>query len=215
MTVLIFTNGNYEEVEFYRDLIYQIEEPYFICADGGGNFARKLGVFPDVLLGDMDSIDKETLEAFRKAKVYEFPKKKDETDTELGIQYAINLAKEKKIKKVILLGAIGNRMDHTLGNIYLLSRFLDLGILGEIINKNNHMFLINKETDLALKPGTLISLLPLGEEVQGINISGFEYGIENGDMTLRNPYGISNVVTETKQKISMKKGIILVNIPNE
>lgn len=214
MNVIIFTNGEYESLEFYRDFLKKINKPYIICADGGANFAKKINIVPDIILGDMDSISKETTAFYQTIKNVKFqghPSKKDETDTQLAIEHAIEIG----ATEVIILGALGSRLDHSLGNIYLLTRFLEVDISGQIINENNTIRLINKNESFEFPVGTVVSLLPIGGDVEEINISGFEYPIVNGRMTMKNPYGISNVTNHEKQEIAFKKGMLLVIIPKD
>lgn len=211
MNALIFTNGHYGDHAFYKEYLKKIKVPYIICADGGANFAKKLGVIPDVILGDMDSINEETLRYYHDVEIRRYPVCKDETDTEL----AINLAIEMGVAEVTIFGALGTRFDHSLGNIYLLTRFLEFEIRGKIIDEKNCIFLIRGKEDLKLPVGTVLSLLPLGEVSDGINIQGFKFPIVNGKMTLGNPYGISNVVILEKQTISVEKGILLVDISRD
>ncbi|KNZ41183.1 thiamine diphosphokinase [Acetobacterium bakii] len=211
MKVLIFTNGRYGDPDFYKDYLKTVPEPYIICVDGGANFTKKIGLFPNVILGDMDSISQETLKFYERVEMKRYPACKDETDTELAISHAIEMDPE----EVILFGALGTRIDHSLGNIYLLTRLLEAGITGKIIDEKNCIFLMCGDMNLELPIGTVISLLPLGGDNEGINIQGFKYPIVNGRMTMKNTYGISNVVALEKQRISVEKGILLVDLPKD
>lgn len=211
MKAIIFTNGEYKNLEFYQNLLEKTNEPYIICADGGANYARKLGITPNVILGDMDSISNETMAFYKDITSIHYPTKKDETDTELAIEHAI----QKGATEVTVLGALGSRLDHSLGNIYLLTRFLDAGVEGKIVNENNSIYLINKNKRFEFPVGIIISLLPIGGDVEGINITGFEYPIVNGRMTMKNPYGISNVTSLEKQRIVLEKGMLLVIVSKD
>lgn len=211
MNVIIFTNGEYKQQKFYQNLLENTNNPYIICADGGANFTRKLGIMPNVILGDMDSISSETTEFYKNIKFCYFPQKKDQTDTELAIDHAI----QNGATEVTILGALGSRMDHSLGNIYLLTRFLDAEVEGKIVNENNSICLINKNKRFEFPIGTVISLLPIGGDVEDINICGFEYPIVHGRMTMNNPYGISNVTNREKQEISFEKGMLLVVVSKD
>lgn len=206
MNVIIFSNGEYRNREFYAHYLKKIEQPYIICADGGANFARELNIIPDIILGDMDSISDETTAFYHDVRWERHPVKKDETDTELAIAHAIEVG----ASEVTILGALGTRLDHSLGNIFLLTRFLDVGIKGKIVNEKNVILLIRETESFEFSIGTVISLLPMGGDVEAINISGFEYPIVNGRMTMRNPYGISNVVVKQKQRIAFEKGMLLI-----
>ncbi|MGL4607802.1 MAG: thiamine diphosphokinase [Eubacteriaceae bacterium] len=210
MIVLIFTNGSYDDLDFYRNYLSKLEDFFCISIDGGGEIVRTLEIVPDILIGDMDSISVETFDFFKNIKRLEFQKEKDETDTALGIRYVLEMAKEKTIEKVIIFGGIGTRIDHTLGNIYLLTQFLKEKIRCEMVNESNQIFLLDKEETLNLEVGTTVSLLPLGEVVTGITIKGFKYPILEGKMGVEdNPYGISNIVKSKPQRIKFDTGRLL------
>jgi len=211
MKVVIFTNGEYQNKDFYEELLNEIKADYLICADGGANYARELDLKPDIIIGDMDSITTETRTFFKATKFKSYPSKKDETDTELAISHAIKIGAD----KVTILGGLGSRMDHSLGNIYLLKRFIDVGIEAEMINEHNRIRLIGKTTTFDLPIGTTVSILAIGGDVEGLTISGFEYPINEDQMTIDRPYGISNVTNKNRQQITFKKGLLLMVIPED
>ncbi|MBK5243617.1 MAG: thiamine diphosphokinase [Eubacteriaceae bacterium] len=211
MKAFIFTNGSYEDPGFYKEYLKKFNTPYIICADGGANFTQKIGLIPNIILGDMDSISKETLKYYENVELRRFPVCKDETDTQLAINHALEIG----ATEIVVFGALGTRLDHSLGNIYLLTRLLKPRIQGMIVDEKNSIFLVQDKKNLDLPIGTIVSLLPLGGDVEGLNIQGFKYPIANGKMTLANPYGISNVVVTEHQTISLEKGILLVDIPKD
>lgn len=211
MKVIIFTNGEYKNKTFYQNYLKEVGADYLICADGGANYARELNLKPDIIIGDMDSITTETSTFFKDLKFESYPSKKDETDTELAISHAIKMRPD----SVTILGGLGSRMDHSLANIYLLKRFMDVGITTEMVNENNRIRLIGKPTTLFLPIGTVVSILPIGGDVEGLTIRGFEYPITEGQMTIDKPYGISNVTNKDIQRIDFKKGILLIVIPKD
>jgi len=211
MKVIIFTNGEYYNKVFYEGYLKEIKADYLICADGGANYARELNLIPDIIIGDMDSITAETRVFFKTIKFESYPSKKDETDTELAITHAIKMGAD----KVIILGGLGSRMDHSLGNIYLLKRFIDVGIEAEMVNEKNRIRMIGKTTTFYFSTGTIVSILPIGGVVEGLTITGFEYPINEGQMTIDKPYGISNVTNDNTQCIAFKEGLLLIVIPED
>ncbi|MDD3306645.1 MAG: thiamine diphosphokinase [Acetobacterium sp.] len=211
MKVIIFTNGEYYNKVFYEGYLKEIKADYLICADGGANYARELNLKPDIIIGDMDSITAETRAFFKTIKFESYPSKKDETDTELAITHAIKMGAD----KVIILGGLGSRMDHSLGNIYLLKRFIDVGIEAEMVNEKNRIRMIGKTTTFYFSTGTIVSILPIGGVVEGLTITGFEYPINEGQMTIDKPYGISNVTNDNTQCIAFKEGLLLIVIPED
>ncbi|WP_373483846.1 thiamine diphosphokinase [Acetobacterium sp.] len=211
MNVIIFTNGEYQNKDFYQKYLKEIKADYLICADGGANYARELNIKPDIIIGDMDSITVETRAFFKETNFLCYPPKKDETDTELAIAHAIKMG----ASKVTILGGLGSRMDHSLGNIYLLKRFMDVGIEAEMVNEKNRIRLIGKTTRFDFPIGTIVSILPIGGDVEGLTITGFEYPINEGQLTIDKPYGISNVTNKNTQHIAFKKGMLLMIIPED
>lgn len=166
-------------------------------------------MIPDYILGDFDSIDKKVLEKYKtqKIKINELKPEKDFTDTE----EAINLAIKLKSSEIVIIGAIGTRIDHVLANINVLKIALDNNIKAKIINEHNEIELINNE--LIIEKNNLykyISIMPLTTQVEGITITGMKYPLENYTLTIGNSLGVSNEQIEKKAKIKIKDGILIV-----
>lgn len=214
MKVIIFSNGAYLDPSFYQNELKKEKDTFIIGVDGGANMLRKLKVLPNLVLGDMDSITNDNLLYYREnpsVKVESYPIIKDETDTELAIMRAIEMDAE----EVILYGGLGNRFDHSLANVYLLSRLMKEGIKARMIDEVNEIILLDQSANFNFKTGTTISLLPLGGKVEEIETKGFLYPILNKTMETETPYGISNVVNLKDQFIKFKKGMLLLIIYRE
>ena len=194
MKAFIISNGQMSNNDFYLNLFKEQRPDYVICADGGANHLKKLGIIPNTIIGDLDSISIKDLEYYKnlEVEIIKYPTKKDETDTQLAIQYATTLP----IKEIVLLGVIGDRIDHSLGNIYLMEDIVLKGLRVSIINENNIVYLINKEIEIYGLIGEVVSLLPYSDKVTGILSEGLEYPLYNKDMIKSNPYGISNVINK-------------------
>ncbi|SLM33064.1 ThiN [Desulfamplus magnetovallimortis] len=195
------------------------EADIVVCADGGAKHLVRLGLFPDILMGDFDSIDKTILENCIKNRVelIQYPTSKDFSDTELSVMWAIDHG----ASEIILTGVTGQRMDHTLSNVFLLKKILKNGIKGYIVDDNNEIYLLSKRCfsyapeiskDICIKgkPGDLLSIIPLSETVTGITLKGLKYPIENACMEMGTSKGISNVFTEKNAMISIKEGSVLI-----
>ncbi|HHT49913.1 MAG TPA: thiamine diphosphokinase [Eubacteriaceae bacterium] len=208
MKAFIISNGQMSNNDFYLNLFKEQRPDYVICADGGANHLKKLGIIPNTIIGDLDSISIKDLEYYKnlEVEIIKYPTKKDETDTQLAIQYATTLP----IKEIVLLGVIGDRIDHSLGNIYLMEDIVLKGLRVSIINENNIVYLINKEIEIYGLIGEVVSLLPYSDKVTGILSEGLEYPLYNKDMIKSNPYGISNVINKKRVKISIQSGLLLV-----
>ena len=166
-------------------------------------------MIPDYILGDFDSIDKKVLEKYKtqKIKINELKPEKDFTDTE----EAINLAIKLKSTEIVIIGAIGTRIDHVLANINVLKIALDNNVKAKIINEHNEIELINNE--LIIEKSNLykyISIMPLTTQVKDITITGMKYPLENYTLTIGNSLGVSNEQIEKTAKIKVKDGILIV-----
>ena len=148
MRAVIFSGGEMGEDTNYVPL----HGDYIICADSGYRYCALLGIKPDILIGDFDS-----LTDYAGENVIRHKKEKDETDTHL----AVKLAFEKGYKKIVIYGALGGREDHALANIYLLKKILDNGADGLIDSGKNKLFVIDKYVKIKRGEAKYISVLPI------------------------------------------------------
>ncbi len=201
----IFVNGEFERSKKTLDLLSEAE--LIVAVDGGLDHLTKLGVTPHIIIGDLDSVDREKLSYFEDIGVgiTKFPEKKDQTDLELALQFVV----ESGFEKIYLLGATGGRIDHFLGNLYLCSnpKFADKEI--KLLSKNNELFVCKQNQQIYGQPGDLISLIPISEQVKGIKTQGLEYPLENEDLNRWEARGISNLMVEETAKIHFQSGVLL------
>ncbi len=202
MTAAIICNGYIADYEFHARLIEGCS--LVICADGGAYHAKKMRIKPHVILGDFDSCSRGFAEGFPGVKILEYPCEKDETDTELAVQYALSSGE----KHIMLLGATGTRLDHTIANLGLLMLIAQRGGTGEIINECNRAFLITDKAVVKGK-GSQVSLLPYCGDVKGVTLKGFKYPLDDFTLEMGSSRGISNVLMEETGEISIKEGILL------
>jgi thiamine pyrophosphokinase len=134
----------------------------------------------------------------------EYPSEKNETDTELAVEYALSSGE----KHIMLLGATGTRLDHTIANLGLLMVIAQRGGTGEIINEHNKAFLITDKAVVKGK-GSQVSLLPYCGDVKGVTLKGFEYPLTDFTLEMGSTRGISNVLREETGEISIREGILL------
>jgi thiamine pyrophosphokinase len=200
MRAVIVAGGTIKDSEYIRAQINENDK--IVCADSGCNNAKKLGIVPDVVIGDFDSFPKE--EAVYKEELISLPTEKDRTDTHECVCYCI----EKGADEIVLLAATGTRLDHTIANLHLLKVASGAGVKMKIVNENNEIFLIDKECSIPKKEGFHLSLLPVGRAA-GISATGVYYPLSDGVMEFGNPYGVSNEFTEDVAKISVKDGLLL------
>ncbi len=206
--VFIISNGIINDPEFIRQKLREMNAPIIICADGATRYLRPLDIVPEFIIGDMDSIDDDTMRYFNKrgTTILTYPGNKDETDTQLALEYALKL----KPDEIFIFGALGARIDHALANISLLIMGVKRGVDVKIIDETCELFIVNQQGVVEGKAGETVSLLPLSSEVTGITLEGFEYPLSGGVMEIGRPYGISNRLIAEKGIITVKSGYLLV-----
>jgi thiamine pyrophosphokinase len=188
-----------------------------VAADGGYARAIALGLVPDVLVGDFDSLAPVGLEAAAAAgtRIERFPPDKDESDTELALLEALALG----ATRVTVLGAFGGpRLDHALANIWLLAhpRFAALDLV--LLDAGNRARLLTApgpggESTVRALPGRLaaiVSLLPLGGDAEGITTRGLRYPLCDEPLRVGPTRGLSNVRVEAHASVSLRAGRLLV-----
>ena len=198
----IICNGNIDTKFLYS---FISENDFLIGVDGGANKLIKTKFTPDLIIGDMDSISKNSLKKFRKVKMIKFPVEKDLIDLELAINYCI----QKKFREIIILGALGTRADMTLTNIFALTQ-IPKKIKAKIIHQNQEIYLIPKKK-FSIKgiPGERISLFPIKGNVKGLTLKGFKYELKNHDLKFGLGIGLSNEFKNKKAWITSKDGLLL------
>ncbi|WP_066639751.1 thiamine diphosphokinase [Desulfolucanica intricata] len=208
MRCLIFANGEIKNYNRYRKYIKGDE--YIICADGGARHVRKLQLVPQLIIGDMDSVPLELLQEFRAlgCVIKQFPTEKDEVDTELALNEAMKL----NPREILVMGAVGSRLDHTLANIQLLIRPVMKGINTCLIGNRHIVSLITPSLPGIIEgeQGDLLSLLPLTPEVRGVKTRGLKWNLQDNTFKFGHPYGISNVLLEDNAAIKIKEGIMVL-----
>jgi thiamine pyrophosphokinase len=206
--IIIVSGGGSVNSAFFNEKIREMGRCLTICCDGGARHFQNLGIKPDVIIGDMDSIDPAQLASFNsdERKIIKYPVNKNYTDTELALDYALDL----KPEKILIWCALGGRIDHTLANIFLLYRARKKGIETSLIDEYCEAFVINKETSFINEEGKTVSLLALTPRTTGITLSGFAYPLEKGSLKMGESRGISNVINNTCAGIKIEKGKLLV-----
>ncbi|TYO96018.1 thiamine diphosphokinase [Desulfallas thermosapovorans] len=208
MRCVILTGGTVEDLQWLKRVLAGADR--LICVDSGTNYAAALGIVPGVIVGDMDSIDPSLLESYRRqgVAIKEYPAEKDDTDTALALAEALACRPD----EVIILGATGNRFDHTLANVHLLRVALDHRVPARIINEYNEINLVAPRQPAVVKgrPGDEFSLLPLTGVVTGVQVRGARWPLENATFSIGNPYGISNRLAGNRADITIASGLMLL-----
>ena len=212
--VLIITGGR-TDTNFVAEAYKEYLPDVVIVADRGVMAAKELDIIPDYIVGDFDSGDTTVVEYFKsqfevygKPMVRTFNPEKDETDTELAISLALTL----NPKEIVLLGATGTRLDHTMANIELLYRITESGVRARIIDEYNVISIHDKEITLKRDKafGEYFSLIPFTDNVKGLNIRGAKYEVENYILSSGSSLGVSNEFMKNIVKISFDSGILIL-----
>jgi thiamine pyrophosphokinase len=203
--LVLFANG---ELPKPKALAKKLGDADFLIAvDGGLNHMIPLNLEPDLIIGDLDSIDDATLQAYRekKTEIRKFPTDKDQNDLELAIQAAIVM----NPKTIWIVAALGNRIDQTLANIFLLTRDDLRGIDTHLVDGKRDVFLVRERAMLSGEPGQLVSLLPINGPAEGITTTGLQYPLNNETLYPDQTRGISNRLTGTEATITIERGSLL------
>ena len=178
------------------------KEDFIIAADGGLAHTEKLGIVPQEILGDFDSLGHIPVGA------NVFPVEKDDTDAMLAVRRGLALG----YREFILYGSLdGPRLDHTVANFQTLQYLADHGAVGYLVG-NSCIVTVLKEAALSFpagKEGT-ISVFCMGADAEGVTLEGLYYPLERGKLTAGFPLGVSNHFTGKPAKISVETGSLLV-----
>ena len=173
-----------------------------ICADGGANSAKKLGVVPDFIIGDLDSISLSTLKYFKNKSTIIQIKRQNDTDVEKCLKFAI----KKKFDEVLLLGVTGDRLDHTICNLGIVIKFFNK-IKIYLAAESSFLTSINKLTTFKSKVGETISIYAFSVKTK-ISSYGLKYKLHNTAL----PFGVrestSNISVSNTIRLNVKDGII-------
>ena len=207
MRALIFVNGTIND---YAQLARWLRpDDYTIAADGGAHHCAALGLRPAVLVGDLDSIAPELLTEYEKAGVVieRHPPRKDETDLELAVRRAV----ADGATEILLLGALGGRLDQTLANLLLPARTdWPVPILLADGTQLARVLRGGEATTLHGAAGDTVSVVPMSADVTGITYTGLEYPLVNATLRLGSTQGVSNRLIGESATIRITSGILLV-----
>ncbi|MBM4431840.1 MAG: thiamine diphosphokinase [Chloroflexi bacterium] len=208
MRAIIVANGSAAKGENYQHLV-RIDD-WVIAADGGASVALKMGLHPRLVVGDLDSLPARLRSRLEKlgCSFVLYPARKDETDTELAIRYALAQGAE----EIVLLGATGGRLDHTLANVFLLGLPALGHVRARIVAGGTQIWLLRggQELELPGEPGDTVTLLPLGQDAVGITTTGLEWALQNDTLPFGPARGVSNVLVSSTARVALREGLLLV-----
>ena len=208
MRAVIFANG--VRTPPPEDLVLSPKEDLIICADGGLAFCLALGLTPHLVVGDLDSARPEDLDRVVASgcRIRRHPTRKDETDLEL----ALKAAREQGASEIVILGALGRRLDMTLANILILASPFAHGLPVRLVDGRQQILCLRGDQKISLsgRPGDRLSLLPLSGSAVGVTLEGFDYPLNNATLPLGTTWGVSNVFTGSFASVELKEGCLLV-----
>ena len=175
---------------------------FVIAADGGLSHCRRLGITPDEILGDFDSLG----EIPEGATVY--PVEKDDTDAMLAAKRGLSLG----CRDFLFYGSLdGPRLDHTVANIQMLRFLADHDARGTLVGLRQRVTLVRNGT-LRFPAGMTgnISVFAIGGDAEGVTLRGLYYPLENGSLSCSFPLGVSNHFTGEEAEITVEKGNLLI-----
>ena len=202
---VLFANGELEHPARMKTLLRAND--FLIAVDGGLNHLETLGLMPRLLLGDLDSVAPAQVQRAQAAgaEIRRYPPAKDETDLEL----ALLAARELGYREIVVVAALGGRLDQTLGNLSLL-------LLPELDNcdvrcedGSEEVFIIRDTATIHGQPGDVVSLLPLWGEASGVVTTNLEYPLKSETLYPDRSRGISNVMISTTAGVKIVAGKLL------
>lgn len=204
--ILIFANGELPDLRKAASLIKPGD--LVVCADGGSHYALALGLTPSMIIGDLDSIsepDKTAIQAAR-VPVQKHPHDKNETDLELALQYAL----EQRPSRVVIAGALGRRLDHSMGNLAMLASSTLTGLDVRLDDGLEEAFFCRGAATIEGRAGEIVSLIPWGASVEGVSTEGLKWPLRAETLYPDKTRGISNELLDSKASVSITSGLLLV-----
>jgi thiamine pyrophosphokinase len=198
---IIVANGKRPSKKVFNQLLKQEGYSTIVAADGGANSLHEMGITPNFIIGDFDSLSSSTLKKIKPG-VTELIKisRQSDTDVEKSIKYLI----KKKFTHIMLLGVDGNRFDHLLGNLSLGLKYLDKIIINIIVGDSALSFLGSSE-NISTKKGEIVSVFGFSER-GNLTSDGLKYSLEVLNLTFGNQDSISNIATKSEIKLKIDSG---------
>lgn len=205
---VIFANGLLREPAAVRGQLRA--DDLIICADGGTHHALALGLQPHLIVGDLDSLPAGLLAEMKAqgVRLQTYPARKDQTDLELAMRAAVAEGAD----EILLVAALGGRLDQALANILLLARPEWASLTLRLADGRQQGTILHRHHTLTIHgaPGDTLSLVPLTGQVTGITLDGVEWPLQEAAVSLGSTLTISNVLTAPPATVRIAEGIVLV-----
>jgi thiamine pyrophosphokinase len=208
---IVIANGGLPYLEVTRQRVFDWlddkPEALIVAVNGGTHNALSLGLTPAAVVGDLDSLHRVLRQRLAAAGCHfeTHPARKDETDLELALGYAVR----RGVEQMWVLGALGGRLDQALANILLLTLPMLEGVEVRIIEGHQTAWLMRAESEIRGQPGDTLSLIPLDGDAHGVKTEGLEYPLDGDALPFGLGLGISNVLTGERARVSVRQGTLL------
>jgi thiamine pyrophosphokinase len=184
-------------------------EDIIIAVDGGLRHCLALNLRPHTLIGDMDSLSPEEIDAVARSgiPVSRYPARKDHTDMELALHAARSLGAD----DIVLVGALGARWDMTLANFMLLAAPVLFGCRVRILDAMQEISLVHggETRQFDGSAGDLLSLIPLRSDARNVRVTGLEYPLNGETLCFSATRGISNIFCSQSATVFLEEGLLL------
>lgn len=206
MTGVVICGGTINDYDYMKR--YFEGAGLIVAADSGAHHCKNFSIIPDIMAGDFDSVNENDFSRLASAgvEIIRFPVEKDKTDSEL----AAEIAAERGSDRIILMGAVGTRLDHSISTVFLLKKLLDRGIEGIIVDERNEIRLIKSSIEIVREDRMYVTLLPLAGDAKGVSTRGLYYPLKNATLETGSSRGVSNEFCEDRAFVSVEEGYLLV-----
>jgi len=206
--IVIFANGTLNQPNLLRQQLSSTDRIF--CADGGTHNALALGLIPEAIIGDLDSLSSDLISRLegQGVTIHSHPTRKDQTDLELAFEVAI----AEQPDEIMLVTALGGRLDQMLANILLLTRPDYISVQLTLVDGPHWAVLVRSHRSVTVtgQPGDTLSLVPLTPTVTRVNFSGVEWPLEEATLLLGSTWSISNVLVGRQATVQIGEGLVLL-----
>jgi thiamine pyrophosphokinase len=206
--IVIFANGTLNQPNRLRQQLSPADRIF--CADGGTLNALALDLNPEAIIGDLDSLTSDLISRLESqgVAIYSYPSRKDQTDLELAFEVAM----AEQPDEIMLVTALGGRLDQMLANVLLLTRPDYASVQLTLVDGAHRAILVHSHRSVTVRgqPGDILSLVPLSPIVTQVNFSGVEWPLEEATLSLGSTWSISNVLIDRQATVQIGEGLVLL-----
>lgn len=208
LRIVVVANGELPSGYEHRVAPLLAAADAIVAADGGLGHCAALGVWPTVLVGDLDSAPQELIDEARERSVrsIEYPADKDATDLELALAEATRMG----ATSITVVAAFGGRLDHEIATLALLTGASWRDISMSAADGRRSLWIVRSSVELALSEGQSVSLIPWGKAVEGVTTQGLQWPLQLETLAVGSSRGVSNLAETATQTVSIESGVLLV-----